>query len=63
MSRTWKGLKAIGYDYWSKRPYSGHGFGKIVKKLTHRKERAIDKQIEHDAKKKCEKCSVPSGEE
>lgn len=41
MSRTKKGAKGPGYDYWSKRagnhPCVGHG--KDVKKHTHRLER------------------------
>lgn len=49
MARTKKGSKVIGYDYWSKRPYSSSGFGPVVKNLTHRKERMIDKKLEYDA--------------
>lgn len=45
MSRTKKGSKPIGYDYWGKRALSGNcGFGKIIKKLTHGIERARSKQ-------------------
>jgi len=42
MSRTKKGKKAIGYEYWSKRPGSnkcGAVPGKETKKRTHRSER------------------------
>ena len=39
MSRTIKGSKGPGYDYWSRRPYSGRGFGPGVKQLCHRAER------------------------
>lgn len=44
MSRTTKGKKPIGYDYWGKRPYSGKGFGPAIKHLTHKAERAQAKQ-------------------
>ncbi len=42
MSRTKKGKKGVGYEYWGKRPISrNHGAvpGKATKKLTHRLER------------------------
>lgn len=46
MSRTKKGSKGPGFDYWSRRPVKGtgsagmaSGFGPDVKKLTHRSER------------------------
>lgn len=42
MSRTKKGSKAIGFDYWSRRPMSGWSpskDGKSVKFMTHRRER------------------------
>jgi len=52
MSRTKKGKKSPGTDFWGKRALSGNcGYGKIVKKLTHAKERAAAKRIEHKAKK------------
>lgn len=51
MSRSIKGNKSIGYDFWSKRPGSGRGFGKIARKVTVRKERALDKVLEHQALK------------
>jgi hypothetical protein len=51
MSRTIKGSKSCGDDYWSKRPYGGDGFGKSVKKITHKKERMIDKKLEREAAK------------
>lgn len=44
MSRTKKGAKGPGYEYWSKRPMAGHSPGKKTKKLTHRKERAQAKE-------------------
>jgi AMMECR1 domain-containing protein len=40
MSRSIKGSKGCGYDYWGKRALSGCcGYGKAVKVETHRKER------------------------
>lgn len=39
MSRTIRGSKASGYDFWSRRPNSGNGFGAIVKRICHRVER------------------------
>lgn len=45
MSRTYKGSKAAGYEYWSKRPYNKYGGtlspngGKYHKKRTHKAER------------------------
>jgi hypothetical protein len=52
MSRTKKGKKALGYDYWGKRPLSGScGYGPEVKKLTHKIERAQAKQKLKKAKK------------
>lgn len=49
MSRTIKGSKGCGYDYWSKRPYSGNGHGKQIKKFTHRAERVIKKEETQEA--------------
>lgn len=45
MSRTVKGSKVIEYDYWSRRPHSSSGFGPIVKQMTHRVERRINKDV------------------
>lgn len=45
MSRTRRGSKPLGYDYWSKRPYSKCGFGKFVKNMTKRVERAQEHKI------------------
>lgn len=39
MSRTIKGSKGAGYDYWSRRPMSGHGYGPTVKHICHGIER------------------------
>lgn len=44
MARSKKGAKPPGYDYWTKRPYSSHGFGPEVKKWTHRAERIQSKE-------------------
>lgn len=52
MSRTKKGKKGAGHDYWGKRALSGDcGFGSVVKKLTHKKERAQQKQMISKIKK------------
>lgn len=41
MSRTKRGSKGAGYDYWGKRPMSGDcGYGKQVKTASKRIERA-----------------------
>ena len=48
MSRTRKGKRPIGYEYWSRRPLSNRGGanpGKTTMKLTHRLERAEAKRI------------------
>lgn len=39
MSRTKKGKKSPGYDYWSRRPNKGTSPGPVTKKITHRMER------------------------
>lgn len=45
MSRTVKGSKGSGYDYWGKRPLSGDcGYGKAVKQVSKRIERRRSKQ-------------------
>lgn len=45
MSRSIRGSKGPGYDYWGRRAYSGScGYGPDVKRLTHKKERAQLKQ-------------------
>lgn len=49
MSRTKKGKRPIGYEYWSKRPISNkHGAvpGKETKRQTHRAERRQAKKLE-----------------
>ena len=45
MSRTKKGSKPLGYDYWSKLPYSGCGYGKDVKNMCHRVERMQENSL------------------
>lgn len=46
MSRTKRGEKGCGYDYWSRRPYSSsYGYGPDIKKLCHRAERIQAKEI------------------
>lgn len=44
MSRTRKGSKPPGYEYWSARPLSGSPPGKAVKKMTHKIERQQNKR-------------------
>lgn len=47
MSRTIKGSKSPGYDYWTARPGNKHGisgYGKDVKKSTHKAERQQNKK-------------------
>lgn len=52
MARTKRGAKPLGYDYWGKRALSGLcGFGKKVKKLTHKIERAQAKRLVEKLKK------------
>lgn len=57
MSRTKKGKKKRGYegyDFWSKRCFGSKslGHGPFAKKITKRKERAIDRMLEHEARNK-----------
>lgn len=56
MSRTRKGKKAPGYDFWSKRCFGNRslGYGPFAKKVTKRKERAMDRILERSAKLKGE---------
>ena len=50
MSRSKKGKKSPGTDYWSKRPGTKKvdGPGKLGKKVNKRMERAIDKKLEKE---------------
>lgn len=52
MSRTKKGKKSPGYDYWGKRPFSTSGYGPEIKKMTHKTERARAKQDLHKKTRK-----------
>ena len=45
MSRTIKGSKAVGSEFWSKRPCSKRGTGSVIKDMTHRVERRINKDV------------------
>jgi hypothetical protein len=47
MSRSRKGSKGPGYDYWTPRPGNNgcQGYGPDVKRRTHRLERIQDKKI------------------
>jgi len=47
MSKTIRGEKGAGYEYWSSRPYNygGASPGKKTKKITHRLERAEKKRL------------------
>lgn len=52
MSRTNKGKKAPGYEYWTNRPGNKHGGvpGKFTKRLTRRAERRNSKKDIEDRK-------------
>jgi hypothetical protein len=47
MSRTIKGAKGCGYDYWTRRLGNNgmQGYGKDVKRRTHRLERLEGKRV------------------
>jgi len=51
MSRTKKGSKGPGYEFWSRRPNKGRDPGKDTKKNTHRLERKAGKQEAQDGQK------------
>lgn len=68
MSRTQKGSKGPGYDYWGRRPLSGDcGYGPAVKRVTHRIERRQASEViadeitqnEGTAMAVCSKCGQP----
>jgi hypothetical protein len=44
MSRSAKGSKGPGFEYWGKRPGNGLSPGKATKKITHRLERLKAKE-------------------
>ena len=46
MSRTRKGSKPPGYEFWSRRPGPLH-YGPVAKWITKRRERARDRRMEH----------------
>lgn len=50
MSRSRKGSKSPGYDFWSRRPGNkgGGGSGPYAKLLTHRRERQKNKPKDTD---------------
>lgn len=45
MSRTNRGSKSLGYDYWSKRPCSKSGYGRHIKDMTNSVERAKEREM------------------
>lgn len=46
MSRTIRGCRPPGYEYWKSRLHPcGELPGRVTKKLTHKKERRVSKQI------------------
>lgn len=49
MSRTRKGSKGPGYEYWSRRPLCGEAPGKKTKRKTHRIERMEAKRVKHQS--------------
>lgn len=49
MSRTVRGEKGQGDDFWSGRPHSGYGFGPDRKRKTHRTERQRGKREARDS--------------
>lgn len=36
-------------EYWSRRPFAGWGWGKMIKRLTHRQERHMKKELLREA--------------
>ena len=51
MSRTRKGQKSCGYDYWSRRPTKNSTSpGRSSKRITHRLERCEDRRLERTAR-------------
>lgn len=55
MSRTRRGGKPPGYEFWSRRPCSGNGHGKVVKDMTKAKERMEEKELIQSERKDLEK--------
>lgn len=48
MSRTIKGSKGPGYDYWGRRPGKSTIPGSFAKRLTHRAERRCGIKLIHE---------------
>ena len=48
MSKTYRGEKGSGYEYWSKRPNKDGGVGKRSKRTTHKTERQRNKPRRED---------------
>lgn len=44
MSRSITGSKGCGYDFWSRRPFSGRGHGSSVKRWCIKAERGLAKK-------------------
>ena len=51
MSRTKKGSKPPGYEFWSKRPGSMYNSGRAGKTETKRREREAERQLLHKEKR------------
>lgn len=60
MSRSRKGSKGPGYDYWSKRPGTKKASdpGKYAKKINHRLERIEGKNASKDGLKDLQFCPI-----
>ena len=54
MSRTRRGGKGPGYEYWGRRPCSGFNPGKESKVIVHQIERAREKELLLDETKEME---------
>lgn len=54
MSKTEKGGKRPGYEYWSRRPFAGWAPGSKTKRLTHKAERAEAKEVIKEQLADCE---------
>jgi len=54
MSRTRRGSRGPGYEYWSRRPCSGWNPGRETKMISHQIERAREKATLHDEIKEME---------
>ena len=54
MSRTRRGGKGPGYEYWGRRPCSGFNPGKESKTIMHQIERAREKELVNDEIKEME---------